>query len=546
MKDKHQDGFRPRRATSIDGFLASPPGGRPRQPVFRGSSTKPEPIPKVMEGMPKRPIPQTIQPSNFDDMVAPPAATSQLMPSSEPFSPIPKSRPVVAPPAKKAKPRRKKRIFKRFGLMLGILILIGGLFVGFKFYKDIARLTGNGNPFSLLGAFHPSPLKNQDGRVNVLVAGNSADDLGHDGAQLTDSIMVLSIDTRNNNAFMLSVPRDLWVNIPGYGHSKINAAFVDGGMDLLQQVIESKLDLTINYQVLVNYSAFQDLVDAIGGITMNIESSDPRGIYDPSLDYTSRNCCSLAKYPNGNVTLDGKQALNLARARGDAYGSYGFPQADFDRTEHQRQMLMAIKTKASQTSVIANPLKVVRLIDAVGNNVRTNLSVGEIETLYSYSKGLNDGNIKSLNVNTLDGKPMLDNYTSPEGQSALIPTAGLDDFSDIQTQLKRQLSRDPVVREGASIVILNGTDTIGLASSQGDKLIDQGMVVEAVADAPANQAKTSLIDNSKGHAPGTKTDLKQRYNAQVVKNETLSATYPNADFILILGQNAVPKPATQN
>ena len=170
--------------------------------------------------------------------------------------------------------------------------------------------------------------------------------------------MVLSVNTRNNTALMLSIPRDLWVNIPGVGHSKINAAYTNGGMDKLQDVVEADMELTIDYQVLVNYSAFKDLVNAIGGITITIASDDKRGIYDPSLDYTTRNCCALAKYPNGPVKLNGKQALNLARARGDAYGSYGFPASDFDRTNHQRQMLLAIKDKASSPSVIANPFKV--------------------------------------------------------------------------------------------------------------------------------------------------------------------------------------------
>src|SRR5580765_6800936 len=117
--------------------------------------------------------------------------------------------------------------------------------------------------------------------------------------------MVLSVDTKKNTALMLSVPRDLWVNIPGVGHSKINAAYPNGGMNKLQSVVEDNLGLTIDYQVLVNYGAFRDLVNAVGGINITIASDDPRGIYDPSLDYTSRHCCALAKYPNGQVTLNG-------------------------------------------------------------------------------------------------------------------------------------------------------------------------------------------------------------------------------------------------
>src|SRR6202012_1181781 len=186
---------------------------------------------------------------------------------------------------------------------------------------------------------------------------------------------------------------------------------------------------------------------------------------------TTSHCCALAKYPNGPVTLNGHQALDLARARGDPspYGiPYGFPDGDFDRTEHQRQMIMAIKDKASQASVISNPFKVSALVDAVGNNVTTNLKLDEIETLYTYMKKIDDNSIASYNINTLKGgnTTMLDNYTSPDGQSALIPAAGIDDYSDIQAQIKKILSSDPVTREGADVEILNGPSVNGLAGQQ--------------------------------------------------------------------------------
>ena len=419
------------------------------------------------------------------------------------------------------------------------------LWAGFKFYKDIAHITGNKNPLSILSVFKPVALRNQDGRVNILVAGNSADDAGHNGANLTDSIMVLSVNTKNNTALMLSVPRDLWVNIPGVGYSKINAAFPNGGMDTLQDVVESKLGLTVDYQVLVNYGAFEDLVNALGNISINIASTDPRGIYDPSLDYTSRTCCALAKYPNGQVTLTGKQALNLARARGDGYGSYGYAQSDFTRTMYQREMLIAVKDKASQSSVIANPFKVSGLIDAVGKNITTNLQVNEIETLYTYMKKIDDTKIDSYNINTLKGEntTMLANYTSPSGQSALIPAAGIDDYSEIQTQIQKILTADAVTKEGAITVVLNATDTAGLAAGQKNKLIGKGMDV-VIGDAPANQATTTVIDNSAGKKPNTLAYLKKQYKATVTTDASLTAAYPNADFILIMGQSAVPKTST--
>lgn len=554
--EKH-DNFSQKRATNIDGFFARPVDNRPRQPAFRPSPVKPQLPTATLPDMPKRSSPQPVLGN-----AASVAATMQpgVAVANPPFEGGRRRRrqgsefpPDETPKGrrhrhKSAKPRSWKRRLKRSGMVLGVLVLLTGAFFGFKFYKDIAKITGNKNPFALLSVFRPVPLQNQNGRVNILVAGNSADDPGHGGANLTDSIMVLSINTQNNTALILSVPRDLWVNIPGYGHAKINAAYPDGGMNKLQEVVQDNLGLTIDYRALVNYGAFKDLVDAVGGIRIDIQSSDPRGIYDPNIDYTTKTCCSLAKYPNGWVTLNGKQALNLARARADPspYGiPYGFTDGDFDRTMHQRQMILAIKDKASQSDVIANPFKVSALVDAVGNNVSTNIKLDEIETMYADTKKVNDKDIASYNINTLKGNntTMLANYTTPDGQSALIPAAGIDDFSAIQAQIQRILTSDPVSREGATVEVLNGTSTTGLAATQEYSLTHKGMTV-SVADAPATQPTTTIIDDSQGQKPNTLAYLKQHYNATIVKNANLTYNYPGADFILILGQSAAPHTST--
>jgi LCP family protein required for cell wall assembly len=559
MAFEKKDSFSQKRSTNIDGFFARPVPPQPRHPVFRHSTVKPQLPPASLYDMPRRSQPQPVLSS--PSMVAP-VSLEQPGAAHPPLGSEPRRRrrseelPPAAEPGGRRKrkeraPRSWKRRFKRVGLGFGVLVLVAGGWFGFKFYHDIAKFTGDKNPFALLSVFHPVPLQNQGGRINILLAGNSADDPGHNGADLTDSIMVLSIDTNNNTALILSVPRDLWVYIPGAGgYSKINAAITYGGMSELQQEVQSNLGLTIDYRALVNYGAFEDLVNAVGGITIDIQSSDPRGIYDPSIDYTTKTCCALAKYPNGPVTLNGKQALDLARARGDPspYGiPYGFSDGDFDRTEHQRQMLIAVKDKADQPSVIANPFKVTALVDAVGNNISTNLQVDEIETLYSYMKKINDNSIASYNVNTLEGgnTTMLANYDAPDGESALIPAAGMGDFGDIQAQIKRILSSNPIAREGATVEVLNGTETTGLAALQQTNLTNKGMDV-SVADAPATQATTTLIDNSQGQMPNTLAYLKKQYNATITTSDTLTAAYPNADFILILGQSAVPATTAGN
>lgn len=539
MADNYSDFNRRLRATSVDGFLNGS-GQQPRRPV---TSTPHPPAfqpsrPAYSQGGPdilpqpqaQRPMQQTTQststPKPDPHLVAPSGVTTRP--------------PQPTPAPKLKKPKKKRSVVKTIFKVLGILVLLAALAFGARFAMDLAKLTGNKNPFALLGAFQRAPLKNENGRVNVLVAGNSADDPGHNGANLTDSIMILSIDTRKKTAMMLSVPRDLWVEIPGHGHSKINAAYTYGGMDTLKDVIETNLDMPIHYTALVNYAAFKDAVDAVGGITITIKSDDPRGIYDSSLDWTSRTCCALAKYPNGTVNLNGKQALNLARARGEGYGSYGF-NADFTRTENQRLMLMAIRSKALQSSTLSNPLKISNLISAVGQNVTTDLQLKEIQTLYSYTKDVDASKIDSYNLNTLKGEDttMLSNYTSPDGQSALIPAEGVDNFDAIAVQIKRLFTASPVAKEAASVVVLNATETAGLARSQSAVLAEKGMSIAAQGNATV-QASTTVVDVS-GKKPNTLAALKTLYNASVISDATLKANYPNADIIVVLGQSAAPK-----
>jgi hypothetical protein len=160
-------------------------------------------------------------------------------------------------------------------------------------------------------------------------------------------------------------------------------------------------------------------------------------------------------------------------------------------------------------------------------------------------KKIDDTKIDSYNINTLkgDNATMLTNYTSPDGQSALVPAAGVDDYSDIQVQIRKLFTADPVVKEGAVAVVLNGTDTTGLAMSQENKLIAKGINV-TIDDAAANQATTTIVDNSGGEKPNTLAYLKKQYNATVVTDAALTRAYPNADFIIILGQSAAPKTTT--
>ena len=438
---------------------------------------------------------------------------------------------------------KSKVTLKRAVLVLVLLVVLVGGWVGGKFVYNAHKVFGG----SIFNVFTTTKLKGEDeGRVNILLAGNSSDDAGHDGGELTDSIMLVSIDTKNNKGFILSIPRDLWVNISGEGHQKINAAYVygkendfsqsgyaDGGMGQLEQVVSKNFGIPIHYYALVNYSALKQSVDAVGGIDIVVNSKDPRGLYDPNIDWTTKG--PLVKLSNGQHHLNGQQALNLARARGDAYNSYGFAGSDFDRTENQRKMLVALKQKAVSAGVITNPAKVSSLFDAIGNNVKTDLKLPEVRRLNDLTKNISGSSLQSLSLNNNKGKNLLMSYTSPNGQSALIPAAGLDDFSDIRAFIRSHIKSDPVSQESASVVVLNGTLINGLANQVKTQLSGKNLYVEKVGDAGNTaQQKTAVIDLTNGSKPNTKTMLVKTFNSSYTTQNPYGNLY-DADFIIVLG-----------
>jgi LCP family protein required for cell wall assembly len=441
---------------------------------------------------------------------------------------------------------KQKSTLKKTVIVLALMVLLIGGWVGGKFAWNAHKLFGG----SIFGIFSSSKLKGEDqGRVNILLAGNSADDAGHNGGRLTDSIMVISIDTKNNKAFMLSIPRDLWVYVPDNGHEKINGAYVDGedgnfkadgypdgGMGLLEQVVSQNLGIPINYYALVNYTAMKQAVDAVGGVDVTIKSDDPRGLYDPNIDWTTHKPL-VNHLSNGPHHLNGQQALDLARARGDAYNSYGYAGSDFTRTANQRLLLTALKSKAVSAGVLTNPARLTSLSDAIGNNVKTDFKLSEVRRLYDLTKNIGGGQIKSLSLNDDKGANLLKSYTSSNGQSALIPAAGVDNFDDIQSFIKRQMSSDQVVQEDARIAVLNGTDITGLGGRTKNQLKAYNLHVDKLDDAGnTSQVTTTIIDLSGGSKPATRAKLAQIFGSHFTTQNPYGSLYSD-DFIIIVGRD---------
>lgn len=344
--------------------------------------------------------------------------------------------------------KEKKRgfSFKKAFLVLFILILTPLLFIAGWDLRNASRASekmfGSGDITPILT---PAILNSTGGRTNILMIGYSTDDPAHAGAMLTDSIMIISLNKDKKTGYMLSVPRDLYVDIPDYGSAKINEAYQageqqefseegypKGGIGLLEKVITKNFGIELHYAVVINYGSVRDVVNALDGVTVNIQSPDPRGIFDPNFKPEEGGPLKLA---NGMQEIDGQTALRLTRARGSTAGSYGFPQSDFNRTQNQQAVFAAIK-KELDWRLVLDPRLNSDIFDAVANNVTTDLELREVLPLYRLITAVPNESLKPVNLSNVDKVNYLTSYQTRSGQSALVPAAGVRDFSDIQTLVK--------------------------------------------------------------------------------------------------------------
>lgn len=322
--------------------------------------------------------------------------------------------------------------WKRVVLIAAGILLVGT--AGYVYWRADAAMRGVAKSGTAADLMHPQALNGeQSGRVNILIAGNSSDDAGHDGADLTDSIIVASYETSTKKLTLISVPRDLYVQSSDGGYMKINAIYnVDNQMEGLKAVVEQVTGLTINHQVLVNYEAFRKMIDAVGGIDLTIKTDDPRGIYDPMIGF---------KISNGTHHMNGKDALLLARCRNDptydGREAYGLPGGDFDRTANQRHIMEALLKKINSSDTVVNPGTLQSLIDSLAGNVSSDFTVGQLRRLYDIGKDISS--TKSISLRGDDDNVLLASYMTADAGDTLIPAGGIGAYGPIQEYLRAQL-----------------------------------------------------------------------------------------------------------
>jgi len=421
--------------------------------------------------------------------------------------------------------KNKKRIVKIILLSIAVIIIVLGVWVGTSAYRAVAKVTSASSSknslLSLLKKSSTTTLEGQsDGRTNILFLGEGGGN--HPGAALSDTMEVLSINWKTNQMAMLSVPRDLEVNVPGYGYAKINNANATGGGKLASQVVSQILGIPIQYFVTLNFTGFTDIVNSVGGVDINV----PQAIYDPLYPAYDNGPYSLFKLSAGQHHMDGALALKYARSRETT--------SDFDRAKRQQQIMEALKSKFLSLNFLADPLKVTSLLNTLGGNLLTSLSVNESYALWTEIKGIDSSNIITKVLDD-SANNVLTDQTNELGD-VLIPKKGLKDYTDLQAVAQGIFSADSMINTNPKIEVLNGSGKAGQALSEASTLKTEGYTSVSTND--TTKTVSSIVYNCGGtptQAVANKiaTELNAFWESQT--------SCGNFDIKIILGQNILIK-----
>lgn len=419
--------------------------------------------------------------------------------------------------------KKTRRISWRLLLLIPVLlivILVG--WFGFKTFmatnRIITKSAGNGAP-ALAGKVNVTQLKGEgDGRINIMVLGIGG--AGHEGPNLSDTIMVWSIDPKTKDVAVLSIPRDLYVKIPGHGYGKINAANAYGGPTLTEQVVSGIIGVPIHYYAVVDFSGFKQAVDAVGGVDVNVLQT----LSDPLYPCDSENgrYCPIYFKP-GLQHMTGTLALRYARSRETT--------SDFDRAARQQQVVVALRAKALAVSTLTNPVKISALIDAIGGHVKTDMQLSEIQKLAVIAKDIDPTKITQKVLDTgREDSMLIDGTGAIEGAGSIeLPKAGHFNYSDIQDYVKNIFVDHYIVDENARIEVQNGSGLAGIAATVTKSLLLAHYNVGTPVNAATNLPTTVIYDYTGGKKPFTINYLERRFGVKAIR---VSAPTPS------------PKPST--
>lgn len=443
----------------------------------------------------------------------------------------------------------KKHHFKiKHPILMTIFIVLVALGVTGFVWGDslISRLTnGQSGLFSAIGAMISNEIPfetDEHGRTNVLVFGTEGYNMSgamdyvdrddadgvHDGANLTDSIMVVSFDQETQDVAMISIPRDLKVSM-ACSAGKINEVYwchnqngdnEEAGALALAQQLSEVLGIEFQYWAHVNWGALADIIDTIGGITVTLNED----IND--------------KYYTGTVIqagvptrLSGLQAVALARAR---HGTMG---GDFTRGNSQQKIMEGIVNELTTNGI--NIPEAFGLINILGDNFRSNFSTDNIKAGVKLASAFNPASMRNILLVDYINNVYYMTTAMINGISYVVPQAGAGNYTAIHQYMDQILSSNPAVREGAQIAIYNATETVGVASAEQANLEADGYVVSGIGDsASENCTDKYCVYALTDDMPATKAALAERYGVEVrAAAELPGDVYPGpANFVVLVGQ----------
>jgi polyisoprenyl-teichoic acid--peptidoglycan teichoic acid transferase len=472
-----------------------------------------------------------------------------------------KSSPEIPTFSKKNIPRkkRKRKFFKKILIFLFLIIIItitvAGIYFFWKINSVSSKISSDSPPISVLSTISKIAkndrvtLKGENnGRINILLLGVAGK--GRAGGNLTDTVMVASIDTVNNKTALLSLPRDFYAAIPDSQYStKINSIYKyglsnDQGVEPLKKAVEEITGLSINYYLVASFAGFEKFVDDLNGVIIQVE----RDIYDPT--YPGPNYSyELFALEKGTHLLDGSTTLKYARERHDD------PQGDFGRAKRQQQVLQAIKSRIFSTKVLFNPFALNNMLDTLGESITTDISLEEMESLLQLSKELDTQNITNVVVDAWKKDSLLKvSHIFYKNIRAFILVPRVGNYSEIQDLAQNIFNLDELTRrkeeikkEQASIAIINQSGST-LLSKKIEELLQEKMDFQNIENIKSESRiiinSTEIVDLTHNQKTFTLDELLKKLPATLASNNFLSKfkldeNLAEYDLVVILGSDLI-------
>jgi len=458
----------------------------------------------------------------------------------------------------KVAPKKWRRFFalNHIGAILIACVLVVGLTYTTRVVisgDKIAEQFGNSSVIEqikhLVGSDN-KPLNGEEvGRINVLLLGIGGE--AHEGGQLTDTIMLASLNPATGQASLLSIPRDLVVPIEGVGWQKINAAHAYGSSwypddpaqaaALAVHTVETLTQQNIQYYVKLDFGGFTKIVDSLGGVRVYVPTEftdyqypDNANGYDP------------VHFDSGWQNLDGARALKYARSR-HGTNNQG---SDFARARRQQDLLRSLQQRVLALSTLLNPNKLITLAEIVGDHIKTNMEIWELVRFYELIQSIDGSAINQMVLST-ESQGLLVSEQSEDGAYILRPRKGASNFSEIQLLAQHMLDRDPYAALAAppipakpsiKVVVQNGTTYPGLAALTAQELAGFDYAVIEVSNATRRDYERTVIYTINTETdPSEIQDLKEKLHANIAPSIPQYIEQPDADILIILGEDRIPE-----